>query len=329
MNALIKVFKSHIHNGLVSCAPNLENASAFICDSHLDPDNYAMPVLNESASTVISLLEQGRFDEVEDKLTFEPTKTIRGVIRVMVRTHLNRQGVGHVSRGSADKTLAKRVLLPFENDFDYQKMLDHDYFAEQWEEALEAHPAEYDEIDRQSIAGLRKLRGGQRTNARVAKHLGIHDNWAKVFTGIYSGLQFLDNNYHFNAEALWSDMNACENDIEATKRLVKKVQTGIHQYGEALAGSFLADLGHAGFVKPDTHVISSVAAMCGRESVPSQSAVDYVYKLAETLSMEPRAVDKLFYLGCSGKLYLYNLGMKNPRQFKSDFLNDLGPLGQL
>ncbi|WP_411358250.1 hypothetical protein [Pseudidiomarina salilacus] len=326
MYPLASLFQRHIASGLAQTYPNLRDAAAFICESHLDPENYAMPLLDSSSAQIRELLAQGDYSSINDKLSFEPTQTMRGVIRVMVRTHLNRQAVGYVSRGAAHKTVAKRVLAPFEGDFDYAQMIDHDYFAECWQRAVAANPQEYDDVDRIAINGLKKLRGGQRVKAGVAKHFLGHDNWAKVLTGIYSALLYLHKHYDSNAEALWADMNACVNDAQAAQRLVRQVESGIHQYGPALAGSFLADLGHTGFVKPDTHVISGVAAMLGKDTVSQEDAVHFVYELAEKYSVAPRAIDKIFYIGCSGKLYLYDLTIKHPKRFKNEFLKQLRQL---
>ncbi|RUO62215.1 hypothetical protein [Pseudidiomarina insulisalsae] len=323
MNQLSSLFQTHIADGIAQTYPDLSNAAEFITNSHLDPNNFAMPMTESSASEIRNLLARGSYSTVNDKLKFEPTQTIRGVIRVMVRTHLNRQGVGFVSRNSANKTLAKRVLLPFEGEFDYERMIDHNCYIESWQRAADTNPADYDEIDRRAIEGLKNLRGGQRTNAAVAKHFLGNDNWAKVLTGIYSGLLYLHEHYEFNPDTLWADMNECLGNAQAAKKLVRNVQSGIHQYGTALAGSFLADLGHPGFVKPDTHVISGVAAMLGKDNVSQEEAVHFVYELAEKYSVSPRAIDKIFYIGCSGKLYLYDLEINNSGHFKAKFLSQL------
>jgi hypothetical protein len=326
MHKLLSIFNAHIKAGLSQTCPQLTHASDFIAQSHLASEHYAMPIFNHSGIDLIDLLARGEYPEVDSNLVFERTKTIRGVIRVLVRTHLNRQGIGHVSRGSSDKTLAKRVLLPFENDFDYLRQLTPACFAECWQQAVEIYPEQYDRIDRASIEGLKFLTHEQLQSSKLVKQIGIHDNWAKIFTGIYTGLHFLNNEYQLDADKLWLDMDKCANDSDAAQRLVNKFQKNVHQFGKALAGSFLADLGHDGFVKPDTHVISSIAALNNTESVSQKFAIEQVYELSKQLGLSPRLIDKIFYIGCSGKLYLFNIIINNPRGGKSVFLNRLREL---
>lgn len=325
-NPLIHTFKQHLHEEITAIHPRLEAAVDFICDTHLDPKNYAMPLHSETRETFLALLQAQDFEAAEAKLEFEDTKTIEGIIRVMVRTHLNRQGVANIVQGAQYKTLAKRVLAPFTGAFDYAAMLNHEHFIECFEQAAVAYPQEYRESDIQDIQAAKKLTGIQQISTPAAKAAGVSDNWAKVLTGIYSGLLFLHKEYQFSPDKIWQAMDACVNDAEKSKRLTKKVQSDIHQYGTALAGSFLADLGHDAFLKPDVHVIASVSAIHHQANVSDQFALNYTHKLAQELGMPPRMLDKVFYIGCSGKLYLYDLKVKNAGQAKRKFLEQLGKL---
>ena len=325
-NPLINTLKLHICEEIKATHPQLEAAVDFICDSHLDSNHYAMPLHSETSETYLALLQAREFQAAEAKLKFEDTKTIEGIIRVMVRTHLNRQGVANIVQGARYKTMAKRVLAPFTGAFDYAAMLNHEYFIECFEQAAMAYPQEYRESDIQDIQVAKKLTGNQRFSMPAAKAAGVSDNWAKVLTGIYSGLLFLHNEYQFNPDKIWKAMDACVNDAEKSKRLTKKVQSGIHQYGTALAGSFLADLGHDAFLKPDVHVIASVSAIHNQANVCDQFALNYTHKLAQALGMPPRMLDKVFYIGCSGNLYLYDMKIRNAAQSKRKFLDKLDEL---
>jgi hypothetical protein len=73
-------------------------------------------------------------------------------------------------------------------------------------------------------------------------------------------------------------------------------------------------------LKPDTHVISSIAALNNIESVSQEFAIEQVYRLSKELGVSLRLIYKIFYIGSSGKLCLFNILVKIPKVFKSDFL---------
>lgn len=323
-NALVAALIEHTEQGLQKTNSTLSSAAEFIVKSHLNPCHYAMPILQASSEWIEDNLRAGDYDEIEQQLAFERTKTSHGIVRVMVRTHLNRQYVRHVVRGTGDQTLTPRVMIAFEQDIDFASLIDPQVYAAHWQSVVDKNPNLYDETDRAAVAMLPKLKGGhwQASNV-VANKLGMDDAWAKVLTGIYTGLLYLNDAYNFNPEKLWADMDATVGNAKAAKNLAKVFQKHIHQYGDALSGSFLADLGHTEFVKPDTHVISAVAALKGQETVSPQTAIECVYQLSEELNVPPRLIDKVFYLGGSGQFYLYNIKMKHKNTFKKEFLERL------
>ncbi len=326
-NDLVATLIKHTEQGLRKNTPNLIGAADFIVKSHLNPNHYAMPILQASPEWIQEQLSNENYHQLEQQLAFENTRTPLGMVRVMVRTHLNRQYVRHVVRGASDQTLTPRVMKAFEQEMDFAKLTDAHAYAEHWQKVVDKNPDLYDDIDRAAIAMLPKLKGGhwQASNV-VANKLGMDDAWAKVLTGIYTGLVYLNDAYQFNPEKLWADMDATVGNAKAAKKLAKAFQKHVHQYGEALSGSFLADLGHTEFVKPDTHVISAVAALKGEETVSPQAAIEYVYQLSEELDVPPRLIDKIFYLGGSGQFYLYNIKMKHKNTFKQEFLERLRAL---
>jgi hypothetical protein len=88
-----------------------------------------------------------------------------------------------------------------------------------------------------------------------------------------------------------------------------EVQTNIREYGTALAGSFLADLGSDHFVKIDTHVKDAVAAwlLKDKEKVRNSEAFGMIRDTALKHKIAPRSIDKIMYLGGSGRWYLGGL----------------------
>ncbi|MGM0905565.1 MAG: hypothetical protein ACQEVQ_03425 [Pseudomonadota bacterium] len=326
-NDLVATLITHTEQGLLKSNPNLADAAEFIVKSHLNPSHYAMPILQATPEWIGAQLRTGNYNALEQQLAFETTRTTLGIVRVMVRTHLNRQYVRHVVRGASDQTLTPRVMKAFEQEMDFAALTDPQAYAAHWQSIVDNNPSLYDGIDRAAIAMLPKLKSGhwQASNI-VANKLGMDDAWAKVLTGIYTGLVYLNDAYQFNPKTLWADMDATVGSAKAAKKLAQSFQKYVHQYGEALSGSFLADLGHTEFVKPDTHVISAVAALKGEEKVSPQTAIEHVYQLSEELSVPPRLIDKVFYLGGSGQFYLYSIKMKHKKTFKQDFLESLRAL---
>ena len=117
-NALVAALIEHTEQGLQETNPALADAAEFIVKSHLNPSHYAMPILQASPEWIQEQLSNENYHQLEQQLAFENTRTPLGMVRVMVRTHLNRQYVRHVVRGASDQTLTPRVMKAFEQEMD-------------------------------------------------------------------------------------------------------------------------------------------------------------------------------------------------------------------
>lgn len=329
MNKLVDTLTSHVHDHYKKYSPVISSSVDFLVDLHLNSNHYAMPVISKDLNWYIQKLEQHDYDAISDSLVFEQTKTMRGIIRVMVRTHLNRQGVGLIVRGSQNKTLTPRVLAAFDDEFEYESLFSSDGFIALWQNMLEKRPELYDEIDRKSLCALSGLGEEVLLSSRLLQGCGLHNNWAKVLTGVYSGIRYLKQEYDFMPVKLWQEIDDCAGNYNNAEKLVKKFRGNVHQYGIALAGSFLADLGSKDFVKSDTHVLDCAAIILNREKVSDHEAVNLVYAISDNLKIPPRMVDKVFFLGCSGYFYLTGFKANHTRELKQNFLRKIASLDLL
>jgi hypothetical protein len=85
----------------------------------------------------------------------------------------------------------------------------------------------------------------------------------------------------------------------------------------ALSHSFFADPGCASFVKADVHVTDVVGAALKLDGKPApQLCIDFVRQMAEETGRTPRAIDKLMYFACSGKLYSPGWHRRRPSQLR-------------
>jgi hypothetical protein len=128
---------------------------------------------------------------------------------------------------------------------------------------------------------------------------------------------------------VWARINEASQSPDSVQKLILEVKTYVREYGQALAGSFLADLGGEQFVKTDTHVKGAVSAFLDTEQVDDRRAFEVIRKAAEKHGITPRAIDKIMYLGGSGKWYL--LGFQDglqQRSTKSEFLERLRRAGR-
>ena len=104
-------------------------------------------------------------------------------------------------------------------------------------------------------------------------------------------------------------------------KLTKDYQQNICEYGYALSGSFLADLGSPFFVKDDTHVRSCMIALGHIGTI--EERVESVIRFANELNISPRILDKLMYIACSGNLYLLGIKLPHARKSKEEFISYL------
>jgi hypothetical protein len=260
-------------------------------------------------------------DRLRQLITFEDTKSIQGICRVMVRTHLNRTGIGRVSRktdktrGNTDKTLSPRVLGPFETAFNPKTLVAWPSLVDAWLDF--AHTPEgqglFDDCDLRSLEKLRDLPREALNDRGQCRDLNIHDNWRQLVRGVHSGLNYLARD-EFDATLVWERVNKASQSVEGIDALISEFSQ-VEGYGRALAGSFLADLGGEQFVKTDTHVKAGVAAFLhlDKAKVFDRHAFLVIQNTAKELGITPRAVDKIMYLGGSGNWYL--LGQRQENEF--------------
>ncbi|MCC5853812.1 MAG: hypothetical protein JJU30_13305 [Alkalimonas sp.] len=326
MTPLLNKLETYITEAFSEAFPDLADAASFVLQTHLTPENYAMAMLSNDASVAHAKLKSADYASATQTLVFEKTDTMRGIIRVMVRTLLRRKRLSHLGRDSQDQTLTPRVLLPFEGEFNYWDLLDSTGFIRSWQQAIEQHPKLYDEQDKASIDLFSTLKGGQLSSSLIARHIGMHSDWATVLPGVFNGLRFLHDEYQFDANRLWRDLDRCGQDASRCLNMIKKVQNHIHQFGIELAGSFLSDLGHERFVKPAPHITHSIAALHKLKVVPQRQALEHLYQLSAVFGVSPQTLDRLFYLGYSGNFYLFQLQSQNARHYQVRFLQQLNQL---
>lgn len=301
-----------------------EKAASRVLEAHLNPAHFAMPIHSIGAEQRLINWSKGEEDLAlaTDILRFEETHTIRGIARVLARTHLNRQGVANVTRGAQWKAQSPRVLGVFDlakDNADLRHWLEYTPLVEAFLGLAQRNhepstPAEA-RFDDEDIADLKAL--AQLTPLQ-ARQMGAREvpgtrkpGWARVVLGFYTGLCYLDERFGFDAARIWAQLEAVTK-AEEVDMLAEDARRHITEFGPRLAPSFFADLGCAGFVKADTHVSDVVRAAGQLEGQPSaQTCIDFVRQLADDTGRSPRAIDKLMYLACSGNFYL--AGLAPPR----------------
>lgn len=298
------------------------DAAEAIVNLHLEPQNFVMPWSVNYESIRKSLLEQGA--GLRQHITFENTQTIQGICRVMVRTHLNRQGVSYVSRRELsnpdiNRTQVQRVLGLFSGEFEPDLFLDWHSLLSKWitfglESRRDSGDAIFSEMDIHSLKQLANLDSNRLSEAKRMK--SIHNNWAKVVLGIHSGMNYLHSFYGLNADRVWERINEASQSPQGVRALMREAQLHVKEYGPALAGSFFADLGGKSFIKADVHVKDAIGAVFDIDSkkVADDFAFDVLQKTAEKYNVSPRAVDKVMYLAGSANLYLFNPPPTRKRQ---------------
>jgi hypothetical protein len=317
LNRTIELLTEHVI-GTIRTLPGVEDRKTAqrLLDIHLHPLHYAMHVHDDAIEQqLIDLCQRsGDLEAADSFLVFEQTRTIRGIVRVLARTHLNRQGVAGVTRGARRKTLSPRVMGLFDvSDSDVCAWLDYRTLIDAWidmaerntgdEKSAESH---FSASDVTSLKALARLSADDAKKLRASEVRDITNlGWARVVLGLYTGLVYLHERYGFDADKVWARLDSV-NSPEEVSKLSLDAQQNITEFGKALAPSFFADLGSGNFVKPDVHVRDVAAAICGH-SVDADEAVQFVRQLAARTEWAPRKVDKLLYFACIGKLYLAGL----------------------
>lgn len=337
MSQTIKILTQHAIRGILAQVPGFEERSARrLLDVHLDPPNFPMGLQSNTAEAALRhhCLGTAPTEAARNLLVKEETRTIVGIARVMARTHINRQGVGDVTRGITRTQAASspRVVGLFEGlrtEKDLRPLLDHRVLLDHWLAHANANAGaatpEAARFSPEDIASLRVLRemtpqamaeATSGTAPRVAKQ-----GWRKVVLGVHSGLKFLEDRYGLDADRVWEAIDGAVT-AERVGVMVKEARRGIKEYGAALAGSFYADLGSGNFVKPDVHVVDCSAAASGVRTISEANAVATVHRLAQQSGLPPRAVDKLMFLGCSRRFFIGG-APRGAKEAKEQLLREL------
>lgn len=304
-----------------------DSAAKALVDLHLDPRNFAMHRACDQEKLVAGLRDGYPPEVLREAITFEETHSIRGICRVLVRTHLNRQGIGYVTRDAKRhmRTRAPRVLGPFDDAFDPLALTEWRVLLDHWLSFAKDNPL-FNDVDKASLEGLTR-HGPLLGKSKIGYPSGVHDNWIKVVHGVYTGLIYLRDRFDMDSDKIWRNLHACETDPEHASLLVKEARKAVKGFGEALAPSFFADLGTTCFIKPDTHVMEALKDWFGRTI--SQSDAVHVLKEAAASANEPitpRGLDKLLFFGDGGPFYFLegiDSSLGSPRAWRERFSKKL------
>jgi hypothetical protein len=327
----VQKIKDFLILGIKQTVPaNLSQYAEQILELHLNENNFAMPIKVDSLKVQQAFLN-GMPENAASFITFENTNSIQGICRVMIRTHLNRSGVGLISRGSVgsiEKTLPPRALDLFDGDFKPEMLLNWENLISGWLEIAKKRNEFYQKTnnypDIESLEGLLEISPEEViTSVKNGNLNGIHNNWAKFAVGVHSGFVYLNNRFQLNAENVNTTIDNASRNFNDVTNLINDARINIYQYGTALAGNFFADLGKSQFVKTDVHVMDAINTF-SHCKVSEQDALNIIYESSQEFKISPRALDKLLYLNGSLKLYLIGINARDSAQHKESFLNMLG-----
>lgn len=297
---------------------NLKHIADSLLDLHLDPMNFRMAAHQNFESTIKDLKDGKANSEIRKNIRFESTSDISGTCRILVKTHLNRTGIGFISRGMSrnDQLNNPRVLGIFPEGISketLQSYCDYQKFVKTWIAFAEANrdkdfPENKFSFSDTDIISLKELLNFSPLVQRSKENLPpmIHDNWRKIVWGIYTGLIFLKNFCNFDQTEFTQRVLAASNKWQDIDFLLKATQSEIYQFGAALTGSFFADCGYKEFLKIDVHVRDSLQALVGENNLTDELCWKIVRRAAQESEFSPRAIDKIMYLSCSSKFYFYS-----------------------
>ncbi len=135
--------------------------------------------------------------------------------------------------------------------------------------------------------------------------------WRLYSKSVISAAKFLNT---------FNDINDFDNFVNKYNdnklELINLLQKEIYGLGFALACNFLKDLGYKDYSKPDVHIKEIFLAflLCDNDDYSVFKAVDEMATLVNDSAFN---IDRLFWLICSGKLYLDNL---NIGRHKEEFI---------
>ncbi|MFA4910387.1 MAG: hypothetical protein WC649_05020 [Desulfobacteria bacterium] len=330
-NCLAEFLEKALPNGIKS-------KSEIILSLHLREDTLAMPNMSPDQLKDIreKIVKGDKLDDVCKELYLENTKSKRGMFRVLARTHLNRSGINHVSMGHFDKTSCPRILnfidtIDLEQDAEkiqrelianWLKFAENHRGTEFSNEGLDYNDKAYHALKTLNDASGREINCNlMETNVtapKLSKELEIDLGWCRIVSGIMTGLNYLN----FREWDLYDQVSKTDLSYENIHKLIKECQKNVSEYGYALAGSFLADLGGPSFVKDDTHVKACMYAISDNLDTP-EKRVKAVIESAHSVGVQPRILDKIMYIAGSGNLYLIGVKLKDSQSIKKRFIEEL------
>jgi len=324
MTEVVEILRQYALKSIMLSLPSIDKRAAKrLLSIHLEPRHFPMPIMDiTSAERLIDLCRSEENLSVADNfLVFENTRSITGIARVLARTHINRQGVGAVTRSAQWPVQSPRVVQLFEfapSEEDLRSWLDFDSMVRAWlqlglryRDDTAGADRHFDQGDIDSLKALAKLTSRQAMTLTAKEVPGVTKlAWAKVVLGLYTGLVYLDRRYRFDASNIWHTLDMARTAIEVDA-LWRDAQKCITEFGPRLAPSFFADLGCPQFVKADTHVSDVTrAALNLNGEIAAQECIDFVRHLAAGAGCPPRGIDKLIYFACSGKFYLAGIKLR-------------------
>jgi hypothetical protein len=332
MNSTIELLARHARDSILMVDTGLDEVAAErLLNVHLNPRHFPMPIHDLVSEGLLIEFCRGSSDisGASDLLSLEPTRSIKGIARVLARTHMNRQGVSDVTRGAHGprwKAQSPRVVNLFEGintDDDLRQWLDYKTMINAWIALANRNSGDHapDELrfdggDIESLMALGDLSAAQARCAQASGVPGVTKmGWARVVLGLYTGLVYLDQRFGLSAARVWARLDAVRTARDVAE-LSADAQRHITEFGSALAPSFFADLGSEQFVKPDVHVVDVTSARSMSHSANHETSIAFVRQLASDVGWSPRKVDKLIYLACSANFYL--AGIKLPKRDKDE-----------
>lgn len=318
MKILFEALVQHCNNIIRNQSAGLDERAALrLLEVHLEPAHFAMPIHDVAVEKRLIAWSQGKesMAAATPFLLFEETRSIRGIARVLARSHINRQGVANVTRGAQWKVQSPRVVGVFDlapDDAALHRWTQYRPLLEAFQELAHRNCTVSADVDIHfAPEDIQKLDALAKLTPQQAREMGAQDvpgggkpGWARVVLGLYTGLCYLDERFGFDPARVWASLEAAQT-VTQVDALAKDAQRHITEFGARLAPSFFADLGCTGFVKADVHVSDVIRAVLKTDSeLAPQLCIDFVRQMAEETGRTPRAIDKLMYLACSGKFYL-------------------------
>lgn len=144
-----------------------------------------------------------------------------------------------------------------------------------------------------------------------------HNYWVIFCKGCLSAAKYLSR---FSTSSEFLDFVAdFDNNLHTRPALPLLLGQEIFGYKFALACDLLKELGFSNYSKPDTHLIYIFSNLGIADGTPLD-VFRTVTSLADEVGETPYAVDKVFWLIGSGKLYLNNLTFRTD---KAEFVNQV------